>query len=542
MLLDTLSTKAFTARWLAESGMLAPTRPDRLARVVRTLREWGPTMAGGYAVSAIRYPGATAIIDDHGELTFAEMHRRTNALAHAWREAGIGEDDMIAILCRNHRGFVEALVAASKLGAHTLLLNTAFSSPQIASVCAGEDACAIVCDAEFAERVGAAARRRLRFVAQTEPEPGAPRLAAERPTLEQLIDRGDPGELVPPRTRGRIVLLTSGTTGAPKGANRMAPQTLDPAAALLSKIPLRARGRTLISAPLFHSWGLAHLALALALSSTLVLRRRFEPADTLCAIDEHGVTALVVAPVMLQRILERGPKVVRKYDSGSLRVIASSGSVLPGELATQVMDTFGDVLYNLYGSTEVAWATIATPEDLRAAPGTAGRPPRGTVVRLYDAAGEEVGTGETGCIFVGNELVFDGYTDGGGKVTVDGLVCSGDVGHFDDDGRLFVDGREDEMIVSGGENVFPREVEDAIAALDGVEEVAAIGVDDARFGRRLCAFVVRREGSRLTERDIKEHVKASLARFKVPRDVVFLDELPRTATGKVLKRELAELA
>jgi len=262
MLLDTLSTKAFTARRLAESGMLAPTRPDRLARVVRTLREWGPTMAGGYAVSAIRYPGATAIIDDHGELTFAEMHRRTNALAHAWREAGIGEDDMIAILCRNHRGFVEALVAASKLGAHALLLNTAFSSPQIASVCAGEDACAIVCDAEFAERVGAAARRRLRFVARTEPEPGAPRLAADRPTLEQLIDRGDPGELVPPRTRGRIVLLTSGTTGAPKGANRKEPQTLDPAAALLSKIPLRARGRTLISAPLFHSWGLAHLALA----------------------------------------------------------------------------------------------------------------------------------------------------------------------------------------------------------------------------------------------------------------------------------------
>ena len=540
MLLDTLSTKAFTARRLAESGMLAPTRPDRLARVVRTLREWGPTMAGGYAVSAIRYPGATAVIDDHGELTFAEMHRCTNALAHAWREAGIGEDDTIAILCRNHRGFVEALVAASKLGAHALLLNTAFSSPQIASVCAGEDARAIVCDAEFAERVGAAARGRLRFVAWTEPEPGAPRLAADRPTLEQLIDRGDPGELVPPRTRGRIVLLTSGTTGAPKGANRKEPQTLDPAAALLSRIPLRARGRTLISAPLFHAWGLAHVALALALSSTLVLRRRFEPADTLRAIDEHGVTALVVAPVMLQRILERGPKVVRKYDSGSLRVIASSGSVLPGELATQVMDTFGDVLYNLYGSTEVAWATIATPEDLRAAPGTAGRPPRGTVVRLYDAAGEEVGTGETGCIFVGNELVFDGYTDGGGKVTVDGLVCSGDVGHFDDDGRLFVDGREDEMIVSGGENVFPREVEDAIAALDGVEEVAAIGVDDACFGRRLCAFVVRREGSPLTERDVKEHVKASLARFKVPRDVVFLDELPRTATGKVLKRELAE--
>jgi acyl-CoA synthetase (AMP-forming)/AMP-acid ligase II len=534
MLLDTLSTKAFTARRLAETGMFAPTRPGRLARVVKTLREWGPTIAAGYAVSAIRFPGETAIIDDHGELTFAEMHRRTNALASAWRAAGIGEDDAIAILCRNHRGFVEALVAASKLGAHALFLNTAFSGPQIVEVCAGEDPRAIVYDAEFATRVDAAARGRLRFVAWTGRGP------ADSPTLERLIERGDPGELSPPQTTGRIVVLTSGTTGAPKGANRTQPRTLDPAAALLSRIPLRARGRTLIAAPLFHSWGLAHLVLGLALSSTLVLRRRFDPEDTLRAIDEHGATALVVVPVMLQRILERGPKVVRRYDSGSLRVIASSGSALPGELATRVMDTFGDILYNLYGSTEVAWATIATPADLRAAPGTAGRPPRGTVVRLYDAAGEAAAAGETGRIFVGNELVFDGYTGGATKAVIDGLVSSGDVGHFDDEGRLFIDGRDDEMIVSGGENVFPREVEDTIAALDGVEEVAAIGVDDARFGRRLCAFVVRREGSALSERDVKEHVKANLARFKVPRDVVFLDELPRTATGKVLKRELAE--
>ena len=336
------------------------------------------------------------------------------------------------------------------------------------------------------------------------------------------------------------MILTSGTTGAPKGAQRKEPRTLDPAASLLSKIPLRARERTLVAAPLFHSWGLAHLVLGLGLSSTLVLHRRFDPEQTLGAIDEHGVTALVVVPVMLQRILERGPKVVRKYDTGSLRVIAASGSVLPGELATDVMDTFGDVLYNLYGSTEVAWATIATPAELRAAPGTAGRPPRGTIVRLYDAAGAEVGAGETGRIFVRNELVFDGYTGGGGKAVIDGLVSSGDVGHFDEEGRLFVDGRDDEMIVSGGENVFPREVEDAIAALDGVDEVAAIGVDDARFGRRLRAFVVRSAGAELTERDVKAHVKANLARFKVPRDVVFLDELPRTATGKVLKRELAE--
>ena len=486
MLLDTLSTKAFTARRLAASGMFAPTRPDRLARVVKALRGWGPTIAGGYAAAAIRFPDATAIIDEHGELTFAELHRRTNALAHAWSDEGIVEGDAVAILCRNHRGFVEALVATSKLGAHALFLNTAFSAPQLAGVCAREDPRAIVFDEEFAGLVEAAAAGRRRYVAWTRsPPPGADA------TLEQLVERGDPSEVVPPQTKGRIVVLTSGTTGAPKGANRKEPKTLDPAAALLSKIPLRARGRTLIAAPLFHSWGLAHLVLGIGLSSTLVLRRRFDPEATLRAIDEHGVTALVVVPVMLQRILDCGPKVVRRYDAGSLRVIAASGSALPGELATRVMDTFGDVLYNLYGSTEVAWATVATPADLRAAPGTAGRPPRGTVVRLYDAAGEEVGPGETGRIFVGNELVFDGYTGGGRKDVIDGLASSGDVGHFDEEGRLFVDGRDDEMIVSGGENVFPREVEDAICALEGVAEVAAIGVDDAPSasgcGRSSCA-------------------------------------------------------
>ena len=537
MLRDTLSTKAFTARQLAESGMFAPTRPDRLARVVKALRWWGPTIAGGYAANAIRFPDATAIIDDHGALTFGELHRRTNALAHAWSDDGIVEGDAIALLCRNHRGFVEALVAASKLGAHALFLNTAFSAPQLAGVCESEDPRAIVYDEEFGTLVEASGKGRKRYVAWTESGSTPP---SGGTALETLIERGDPGDVVPPQSRGRIVILTSGTTGVPKGANRKEPTTLDPAAALLSKIPLRARERTLIAAPLFHSWGLAHFVLGIALSSTLVLRRRFDPEDTLRAIDEHGVTALVVVPVMLQRILDCGPKVVRRYDSGSLRVIAASGSALPGELATRVMDTFGDVLYNLYGSTEVAWATVATPADLRAAPGTAGRPPRGTVVRLFDADGEEVGPGETGRIFVGNELVFDGYTGGGNKDVIDGLVSSGDVGHFDDDGRLFVDGRDDEMIVSGGENVFPREVEDTICALDGVAEVAAVGVEDDRFGQRLRAFVVRRDGVTVTEQQVKEHVKANLARFKVPRDVVFLDELPRNATGKVVKRELAE--
>jgi fatty-acyl-CoA synthase len=204
------------------------------------------------------------------------------------------------------------------------------------------------------------------------------------------------------------------------------------------------------------------------------------------------------------------------------------------------MDEFGDILYNLYGSTEVAWASIATPEDMRAAPDTAGKPPVGTVVKILDENGKDLPTGETGRIFVGNDMLFEGYTGGGHKEFIDGLMSSGDVGHLDEDGRLFVEGRDDDMIVSGGENVFPAEVEDHIGAHDAVAEVAVIGVDDEQYGQRLKAFVVKRDGASISEDDVKGYVREHLARYKIPRDVEFVDELPRNTTGKVLKRELRE--
>jgi fatty-acyl-CoA synthase len=204
------------------------------------------------------------------------------------------------------------------------------------------------------------------------------------------------------------------------------------------------------------------------------------------------------------------------------------------------MDAFGDVLYNLYGSTEVAYATIATPEDLRAAPGTVGRPPFGTTVKLLDADGHEVAPGEVGRIFVGSSIQFEGYTGGGSKEIVDGLMSTGDVGHFDAAGRLFVAGRDDDMIVSGGENVFPREIEELLAGHAGIADAAVIGVDDPEFGSRLRAYVVTEPGVRLDTETVRDYVKANLARYKVPREVVFLDELPRNPAGKVVKRMLPD--
>jgi acyl-CoA synthetase (AMP-forming)/AMP-acid ligase II len=535
-----IGDKLHTAKTLLETGIIRPSRPDHFVvsavRVGVALQKWGPTPAAGYTASAIRYPDETAIIDELGTLTFREVHERTNALAHALSDQGILEGDGVAIMCRNHRGFIDATVACSKLGANALYLNTAFAGPQITDVVAREKPVAIVYDAEFEGLVHDAGVRRKRFIAWHD---GGEK--PKDPLLEDLIEQGDPSDVVPPSEKGRVVILTSGTTGTPKGASRKQPESLDPAAALFSKIPLRARETTTIAAPMFHSWGFAHFTLGMGLSSTLVIKRKFEPEAILSLTAQHEATALAVVPVMLQRMLELPVETLQKYDLSALRVIAASGSALPGELATKTMDAFGDVLYNLYGSTEVAWATIATPSDLRAAPGTAGRPPRGTIVKLYDENGEPVTKpGETGRIFVANEMLFEGYTGGGGKAVIDGLMATGDVGHFDDGGHLFVDGRDDEMIVSGGENVFPREVEDLMADHDAIDEVAIIGVSDDQFGQRLKAYAVKTKGKKVSEDDLKAYVKKNLAGYKVPREIVFMKELPRNATGKVLKRELLE--
>jgi fatty-acyl-CoA synthase len=357
--------------------------------------------------------------------------------------------------------------------------------------------------------------------------------------MELLIPAYDDSDLKAPERHARIVILTSGTTGTPRGAPR-SEAGVGAAVSLMSRMPLRYGWRTHVAAPLFHTWGFAHLALSMLLGSTVVLRRKFLPEACLEAVAAERCDSLVVIPVMLQRILALPEETLDRYPLPTLKVTAASGSSLPGDLALDWMDHFGDNLYNIYGSTEVAYASIATPRDLRAAPTSAGKPPWATVVKILDEEGHEVPTGEPGRIFVGNGMLFEGYTGGGdSKEVVAGLMSSGDVGRFDDAGRLYVEGRDDEMIVSGGENVFPQEVEHCLARHEAVLEVAALGVEDDQFGKRLRAFVVVGD-PRPSEDELKDWVRQNLARYKVPREIVFLDELPRNATGKILKRELAE--
>src|SRR5215216_4578363 len=530
-----LGDAAFEVRVFSEVGLLRPIRPDKLARVAERYVRWGAAPALGSAANAITVPDRTAIVDEAGALTWLETHRRSNSLARALRDEGVGLGDGVAIMCRNHRYFIEATMACAKLGAVALYLNTAFAGPQLSDVIEREKPAALIYDQEFTDLLSDASKGLRRLVAWEEKE------GTDEVTVENLISGSHGDDIEAPPEQGRYIILTSGTTGKPKGAQRSQPEGLGALAALLSKIPRRREETVMIAAPLFHSWGFLHFILSLPTAATIVLRPKFDPEDTLQATAEHRARVLAVVPVMMQRILSLPEEVKRRYDLSSLEVTAASGSALPGELATTWMDEFGDNLYNLYGSTEVAWATVATPEDMRAAPGTAGRPPRGTVIRIYDDRGAELPPGQTGRIFVGNEMLFEGYTGGGAKDVIDGLMATGDVGRMDEDGRLFVEGRDDEMIVSGGENVFPKEVEDLLSRHEAVAEVAAIGVEDKDFGQRLRAFVVLEKGKKASEDDLKEYVKKNLARYKVPREIVFLDELPRNVTGKVLKRELAEL-
>jgi fatty-acyl-CoA synthase len=519
---------------LRKAGLLDPMRPDEGLRSILAVRKLGP-VAGAAQIAARREPKSLAVVDELGELTYEDLDAYSNAMARAWARRGIGPHSVIAVLCRDHRWLVACMVASAKLGAKLLLMNTGFSKPQLGDVAKREGVSALVYDKEFTESLGAVPADIPRYLGWCDGP-----VARGVETLADIVENVVCSPVPDPASAGALVLLTSGTTGTPKGAARHVRSPLA-ATHLLERIPLRRGGSMFIASPMFHATGLSQLIVALALGCTVVVRRRFDPEETLRAVDEQRCTAMVLVPTMLRRILDLGPAVLRRYDTSSLRVILTAGSALTPDVSNRALDAFGNVLYNLYGSTEVAVATVATPGELRSAPGTVGKPPRGCVVRLYDDNGKRVkGADARGRLFVGSELAFGGYTGGGHKEIIDGLLSSGDIGHFDGDGLLFVDGRDDDMIVSGGENVFPVEIENLLTSRQDVADATVIGVADPEFGQRLKAFVVPTGGAELDAEELRAFVKANLARYKVPREVVFLDELPRNPTGKVVRAKLPE--
>jgi acyl-CoA synthetase (AMP-forming)/AMP-acid ligase II len=526
---------------MRRSGLIAPMRPDRYLKIAAAMRREGMGITSGFASAAQRCPDRPGLVDERGTLTWRQLDERIDALAAALQALPGGQPKVIGIICRNHRGFVEALVAGNRIGADIVLLNTSFAGPALADVVNREGVDTVIYDEEFTATVD-------RALADS---PGATRIVAwtDEPhalTVERLI-ADHPGQR-PERSgrKSRMILLTSGTTGAPKGANQSGGGAgVGTLKAILDRTPWRAEEPIVIVAPMFHAWGFSQLVFAASMACTVVTRRKFDPEATLDLIDRHRATGLAVVPVMFDRIMDLPADVRNRYSARSLRFAAASGSRMRPDVVTAFMDQFGDVIYNNYNATEAGMIATATPQDLRAAPDTAGRPAIGTEIRILDPEFNEVPTGEVGSIYVRNDTQFEGYTEGStgkGKDFHAGFMSSGDVGYLDEAGRLFVVGRDDEMIVSGGENVYPIEVEKTLAAHPEVAEAAVIGVDDEQYGQRLAAFVVlgpsAHPAKAASPETLKQHVRDNLANYKVPREIVVLDELPRGSTGKVLRNEL----
>lgn len=529
---DAASVSTAGVRGVWRSGLARPQNPKVAVELMADLRRWGTSPALGFAVGAARSPDELAVIDADDDqrpaVTYAEIEHRCETLASGLMDRGIGIGESVGILGRNSRAFCEMIVGTARTGADLVYLNTGWSKEQIAEVVVREQIRFVAHDTEFADQI---------------PE-GLSRIALDHPSGVALLDSlPGRGRVPAPSEPGRHVILTSGTSSsAPRGAAR-ATVTMDAVAALLDAFPIHTGDTALIAAPLFHSWGWMQHRLTTVLNCTTVLCRKPEPERLLALIEENRVDVLITVPVVLRHLTDLPEYVRRRYDTSSLNCVAVSGADLPGNLAGEFMDAYGDVLYNLYGSTEAAFATVATPEDLRADPSTAGRPLAGVTVEVLDRRGRKVKPGTDGRIFVGSRTSFSGYTDGTDKERIRGLVSTGDVGHLDSEGRLTVVGRSDDLIVTGGENVHPAEVENVLIRHPQVADVAVVGVADPVYGQIVVAHVVPQEAEGeepLTAEQLIQWSRRRLGPAHRPNRVELTAELPRNATGKLLRHDLPE--
>jgi acyl-CoA synthetase (AMP-forming)/AMP-acid ligase II len=522
---------------LRRAGALQPTGLLGLAGALPWLLGRGPSLGVLSRVQGIANAPKPAVIDRAGTVAWRDLDRRSDRAARALDAEGIGPGDGVALLLRNGREFVETLVAAQKIGATACPLNTWAGRGELGAALEDLAPAALVYDVRHTEQLHPVVPSGTSLIAVGD-DPAGSLPGAE--SYEGVLAAQAPGPLGPmARRRGppKIVIQTSGTTGRPKGAAREGSgRGLGGLSALLERIPFRADDVMVCPAPLFHAFGLLNVTLAMLLGSTLVLPDAYDPEGTLALIERHRATSCSLVPVMLHRILSLPEEARRSHDLGSLRVLLVSGSALPPDLRERATETFGDVIYDLYGSTEAGWVAVATPEDARGRPGSVGRPVEGVEVSILDPAGRALPAGDHGEIHVRSEARFEGYVSGGEDREREGLFPLGDVGWLDDEGFLHVEGRADDMAVVGGENVYPAEVEAVIRAVDGVEDVAVAGIPDQEYGQALAAFVV----GPADPDAVVEACRRDLASFKVPRRVERIDELPRTATGKVRLNALVE--
>jgi fatty-acyl-CoA synthase len=515
------------------AGAFHPRGAIGLARALPWLVGRGPSLGVMIRINASAMGAKAAIHDRHGSVTWADLDRRTNQVARLMASSGVRPGDRVAAILRNGREAVEVVIAAQKLGVEASPVNTWAKPAELGAILDQAEPAMLFCDARHAEQLEPVRPQGIPVVVV-----GEPGSVQDAEPYDVAVDE-QPGSPPAPFARGRgsarVIIHTSGTTGASQGRRPGGQRPrLTEFAGLLERVPLHREDVILCPAPLFHAFGMLAFSLTTLLGATLVLPDRFDPEESLDLIPRHRVTACAMVPLMLRRIVSLPDKTLGAADLSTVRIILASGSAISQALRERVAQVFGDVLYDLYGSTEAGWVAIATPEDIRDRRGTVGRPVAGIDVATFGHDGERLPPGEAGELHVRSGARFEGYLGDAEASEREGYLALGDLGRLDEKGYLRVEGRQDEMVVVGGENVYPIEVEEALSALDGVQDVAVLGVEDEEYGYVLAAFY---EGDADPE-TVEKAAREALASYKVPRTIQRVDELPRTATGKVLKREL----
>ncbi|HEY0251564.1 MAG TPA: AMP-binding protein [Kofleriaceae bacterium] len=542
----------FFARVLRKSGVVAPIRPTSLAKLIRTARhsKVGPHLAVMF--HAASHPDKEAIVE-YGErgvsrLTWGEYDAAINRLANALVARGAKGGSRIATMLPNCTEYLVAQQAIARMGGTAVQIGYRLKAQEIAHILENSQPSVTIVHAEYLP-----AMREARKLAGKTDEiivVGGTRESTHPGVTEwaRALAGGDPEQ--PPRVDagdgGGVIVYTSGTTGKPKGASRSYKKTgFESVADMISQMDVRANDRHLVVCPLYHSAAPAFVAIMMALGATTILQTHFEPEQCLQIIEKEQVTCTLMVPTMLIRLAALPPETIAKYSTKSLRWVMSGAAPLSTEAARRFMQTYGPILWNFYGSTETGLVTLAGPGDHVTRPGTIGKAMRGNSIRLLDEQGHAVAVGQVGELYARNSTLITGY-HGNEKATTeaqrDGYYSVGDIGRVDGDGYYYLESRKHDMVISGGVNIYPREIEDHLSTHPKILEAAVVGVPDPEWGETLRAFIVLRAGEQLTDREVIEYCREGLADYKRPRKVTFLADLPRNPTGKVLKRELRDLA
>jgi fatty-acyl-CoA synthase len=525
-----------------QSGLMWELSLRGMGAVARALKAPNPSQI--YRVAAANVPDKKAIIWRDQTYTFGELDERIDRLAKGLQRRGVGRKKSVLLMMKNRPEFVLMQGATGRIGAAGVSISWRSTAAELVYLAKNSGAVAIVFESELFPVVEEAVRE-VPALAKNLLVLGTSGHDVPRGCVpfESLLESGRDFTFDPKaQDDAAVVIYTSGTTGKPKGAVRKFPRDMLPAALrFIAETPMRVDDIHLTACPLYHSTAFGFLTLTHILGATAVMMDEFRPEPFLELVLRYGVTTTAVVPTMLHRILALPPETLARYRTSSLRTIFTGGAPLPGPLGQEVMDHFGDVLYNFYGATETGLVTLASPRDLREAPATIGPAVPGNDIRLLDDAGKLVPKGSVGELWVKNKLLVEGYHEDAAATKDslrDGYFSVGDLARCDAKGRYFIEGRKRDMIISAGVNVYPAEVEGVIEEHPDVAEVAVVGLSDAEWGERVTAFVVMRPGIARDSEALKAWTRERLAGPKRPREYVFMDVLPRNPTGKVLKREL----